>query len=133
MSCSCWMTTATLGKPRSYETRAALPLFARSARDPPPFSLMGVHGEPGRVLTDNGGAWNNEHFRGMLANSNIAREHTVVDGPKDYDRRVQRRIELVAEGAKKAFTELLKHFPDVVRSQLARCPCRSSGPRRTRG
>ena len=44
--------------------------------------LLAIHGELGCVLTDNGTEWVNEDFRGLLAELNIARELTAVDGPK---------------------------------------------------
>ena len=58
---------------------------------------MGVHGEVGCVLTDNGTEWVNEDFRTMLVDLGIGRELTAVDGPKSNGR-VERRIALVSEG-----------------------------------
>ena len=74
--------------------------------------LMGVHGEVGCVLTDNGTEWVNEDFRTMLVALGIARELTAVDGPKSNGR-VERRIVLVSEGAKAAFVEFPNKFPDI--------------------
>ena len=73
---------------------------------------MGVHGEVRCVLTDNGTEWVNEDFRTMLVDLGIARELTVVDGPKSNGR-VDRRIALVSEGAKAAFVEFSNQFPDI--------------------
>ena len=75
--------------------------------------LMGVHGEVGCVLTDNGTEWVNEGFRTMLLDLGLGRELTAVDGPKSNGR-VERRIALVSEGAKAAFVELPKQFPDTI-------------------
>ena len=74
--------------------------------------LVGVHGEVGCVLTDNGAEWVNEDFRTLLVDLGIGRELTAVDAPKSNGR-VERRIALVSEGAKAAFVEFPKQFPDI--------------------
>ena len=48
----------------------------------------------------------------MLVVLGIARELTVVDGPKSNGR-VERRIALVSEGAKAAFVEFPNQFPGI--------------------
>ena len=74
--------------------------------------LVGVHGEVGCVLTDNGTEWVNEDFRTLLVDLGIGRELTAVDAPQSNGR-VERRIALVSEGAKAAFVEFPKQFPDI--------------------
>ncbi|CAB1109913.1 unnamed protein product [Ectocarpus sp. CCAP 1310/34] len=76
-------------------------------------SLLATHGGLGCVLTDNGTEWVNAEFRGLLAELNITRELTAVDGPKSNGR-VERRIALVMEGGKAAFLEFPKLFPGVM-------------------
>ncbi|CAB1096164.1 unnamed protein product [Ectocarpus sp. CCAP 1310/34] len=49
-------------------------------------SLLATHGGLGCVLTDNGTEWVNAEFRGLLAELNITRELTAVDGPKSNGR-----------------------------------------------
>ncbi|CAB1119190.1 unnamed protein product [Ectocarpus sp. CCAP 1310/34] len=75
-------------------------------------SLLATHGGLGCVLTDNGTEWVNAEFRGLLAELNITRELTAVDGPKS-NRRVERRIVQVMDGGKAAFLEFPKLFPGV--------------------
>ena len=74
--------------------------------------LVAVHGEVGCVLTDNGTEWVNEDFRTLLVDLGIGRELTAVDAPQSNGR-VERRIALVSEGAKAAFVEFPKQFPDI--------------------
>ena len=62
--------------------------------------LMGVHGEVGCVLTDNGTEWVTEDFRTMLVDLAIARELIAVDGPKSNGR-VEQRIALVSGGPRR--------------------------------
>ncbi|CAB1096622.1 unnamed protein product [Ectocarpus sp. CCAP 1310/34] len=76
-------------------------------------SLVATHGGLGCVLIDNGTEWVNAEFRGLLAELNITRELTAVDGPKSNGR-VERRIALVMEGGKAAFLEFPKLFPGVM-------------------
>ena len=74
--------------------------------------LMGVRGDVGCVLTDNGTEWVTEDFRTMLVDLAIARELTAVDGPKSNGR-VEQRIALVSGGAKAVFVEFPNHIPDI--------------------
>ena len=74
--------------------------------------IIGVHGEMGCVLTDNGTEWVNEDFRTMLMGLGIARELTAIDGPKSNGR-VEQRIALVSDGANAAFVESPNQFPVI--------------------
>ncbi|CAB1114769.1 unnamed protein product [Ectocarpus sp. CCAP 1310/34] len=75
-------------------------------------SPLATRGGLGCVLTDNGTEWVNAEFRRLLAELNITRELTAVDGPKSNGR-VERRIALVMEGGKASFLEFPKSFPGV--------------------
>ena len=70
------------------------------------------HGEPGALRTDNGTEFVNEPFANLLAKHGIRREFTSVDGPR-RNGRVERRIALVKEGARAAWLEFPRLFPDV--------------------
>ena len=74
--------------------------------------LREKHGEPGALRTDNGTEFVNEPFANLLVQYGIRREFTSVDGPK-RNGRVERRIALVKEGARAAWLEFPRLFPDV--------------------
>ena len=74
--------------------------------------LREKHGEPGALRTDNGTKFVNEHFANLLVQYGIRREFTFVDGPK-RNGRVERQIALVKEGARAAWLEFRRLFPDV--------------------
>ena len=93
--------------------------------------LMGVHGEVRRVLTDDGTEWVNDDFWTMLVDLGIARELTVVDGPKSNGR-VERRTALVSEGTKRHFLEFPNQLPDIF-FPLAQSLTRPFGRRPSRG
>ena len=61
---------------------------------------------------DNGHEFTNAEFRKLLTGLGIAVEYTPVDGAKRNDR-VDRKLALIAEGAKAAWLEFLRHFPDL--------------------
>ena len=74
--------------------------------------LREKHGEPGALRTDNGTEIVNEPLANLLVHYGIRREFTSVDGPK-RNGRVERRIALVKKGARAAWLEFPRLFPDV--------------------
>ena len=61
---------------------------------------------------DNGHEFTNAEFRKLLIGLGIAVEYTPVDGAK-RNGRVERKLALIAEGAKAAWLEFPWHFPDL--------------------
>ena len=80
---------------------------------------------------DNAHEFTNAEFRKLLTELGIAVEYTPVDGDKRDDR-VKRKLALTAEGAKAAWLEFLRHFPDLEFPKKALSGQRS-GRRRLRG
>ena len=75
-------------------------------------SLITVHGPVGSLRTDNGLEFVNDDFKNMLTELNIKRELTPVDGAK-RNGRVERKLALITEGARAAWLEFPRHFPDL--------------------
>ena len=73
--------------------------------------LIAVHGPVGSLRTDNGLEFVNDDFKNMLTELNIKRELTPVDGAK-RNGRVERKLALITEGARAAWLEFPRHFPD---------------------
>ena len=63
------------------------------------------------ISFDNGSEFTNAEFRKLLTGLGIAVEYTPVDGAK-RNSRVERKLALIAEGAKAAWLEFPRHFPD---------------------
>ena len=80
--------------------------------------LIAVHGPVGSLRTDNGLDFVNDDFRNMLTELNIKQELTPVDGAK-HNGRVERKLVLITEGARAAWLEFPRHFPDL------QCPMKS--------
>ena len=74
--------------------------------------LIAVHGPVGSLRTDNGLEFVNDDFKGMLTELNIKRELTPVDGAK-RNGCVERKLALNTEGARAAWLEFPRHFPDL--------------------
>ena len=74
--------------------------------------LIAVHGPVGSLRTDNGLEFVNDDFKNMLMELNIKRELTPVDGAK-RNGRVDRKLALITEGARAAWLEFPRHFPDL--------------------
>ena len=72
--------------------------------------LIGVHGPVGSLRTDNLEFVNGD-FKHMLTKLNIKRELTPVDGAK-RNGRVERKLTLITKGARTAWLEFPRHFPD---------------------
>ena len=60
---------------------------------------------------DGGHKFTNNEFRKLLTKLGIAVEYIPVDGAK-ANRRVERKLALIAEGAKAAWLEFPRHLPD---------------------
>ena len=80
--------------------------------------LIAVHGPVGSFRTDNGLEFVNGDFKSMLTELNIKRELTPVDGAK-RNGRVERKLALITEGARAAWLEFPRHFPDLQFSRKA--------------
>ena len=65
-----------------------------------------------RSRTDNGLEFVNDDFKDMLTEMNIKRELTPVDDAK-RNGRVERKLALITEGARAAWLEFPRHFPDL--------------------
>ena len=74
--------------------------------------LIAVHGPVGSLSTDNGLEFVNDDFKNMLTELNIKQELTPVDGAKRSGR-VERKLSLITEGARAAWLEFPRHFPDL--------------------
>ena len=74
--------------------------------------LITVHGPVGSLHTDNGLEFVNDDFKNRLTELNIKRELTPVDGAK-RNGRVEQKLALITEGAKAAWLEFPRHFPDL--------------------
>ena len=74
--------------------------------------LITVHGPVGSLRTDNGLEFVNDDFKNMLTELNIKRELTPVDGAK-RNGRVERKLALITKGARAAWLEFPRHFPDL--------------------
>ena len=74
--------------------------------------LIAVHGPVGSLRTDNGLEFVNDDFKNMLTELNIKRELTPVDGA-NRNGRVERKLALITEGARAAWLEFPRHFPDL--------------------
>ena len=61
---------------------------------------------------DNGHEFTNAEFRKLLTELGIAVEYTPVDGAKGNGR-VERKLGLIAEGAKEVWLEFPRHFQDL--------------------
>ena len=67
---------------------------------------------------DNEHEFGNAKFRKLLVELGIAVEYTPVDGAKSNGR-VKRKLALIAKGAKAAWLEFPRHFPDLKFSNKA--------------
>ena len=74
--------------------------------------LITVHGSVGSLRMDNGLEFVNDDFNNMLTELNIKRELTPVGGAK-RNGRVKWKLALIAEGARAAWLEVPRHFPDL--------------------
>ena len=61
---------------------------------------------------DNGNEFTNADFRKLLTELGVAVEYTPVDGAK-RNGRVERKLALIAEGARAPWLEFPRHFPDM--------------------
>ena len=66
----------------------------------------------GNFRKDNGLEFVNDDFKNILTELNIKRELTPVDGAK-RNGRVERKLALITEGARAAWLEFPRHFPDL--------------------
>ena len=71
-----------------------------------------IHGGLEIARFDNGNEFTNADFRKLLTELGVAAEYTPVDGAKRNDR-VERKLALIAEGARAAWLEFPRHFPDL--------------------
>ena len=71
-----------------------------------------IHGGLEIARFDNGNEFTNADFRKLLTELGVAVEYTPVDGAKRNDR-VERKLALIAEGARAAWLEFPRHFPDL--------------------
>ena len=74
--------------------------------------LIAVHGPVGSLRADNGLEFVNDDFKNMLTELSIKRELKPVDGAKSNGR-VERKLALITEGARAAWLEFPRHFPDL--------------------
>ena len=75
-------------------------------------STAAIHGGLEIVRFDNGNEFTNADFRKLLTALGVAVEYTPVDGAK-RNGRVERKLALIAKGARAAWLEFLRHFPDL--------------------
>ena len=75
-------------------------------------TLIAAHGSVASLRTDNGLKFVNDGFKNMLTYLNIKQELTHVDGAK-RNGRVERKLALITEGARAAWLEFRRHFPDL--------------------
>ena len=71
-----------------------------------------IHGGLEIARFDNGNEFTNADFRKLLTELGVAVEYTPVDGAK-RNGRVERKLALIAEGARAAWLEFPRHFPDL--------------------
>ena len=75
-------------------------------------STAAIHGGLEIARFDNGNEFTNADFRKLLTELGVAVEYTPVDGVK-RNGRVERKLALIAEGARAAWLEFPRHFPDL--------------------
>ena len=75
-------------------------------------STAAIHGGLEIARFDNGNEFTNADFRKLLTELGVAVEYTPVDGAK-RNGRVERKLTLIAEGARAAWLEFPRHFPDL--------------------
>ena len=75
-------------------------------------STGAIHGGLEIARFDNGNEFTNANFRKLLTEHGVAVEYTPVDGAK-RNSRVERKLALIAEGARAAWLEFPRHFPDL--------------------
>ena len=75
-------------------------------------STAAIHGGLEMVRFNNGNEFNNADFRKLLTALGVAVEYTPVDGA-ERNGRVERKLALIAEGARAAWLEFHRHFPDL--------------------
>ena len=75
-------------------------------------STAAIHGGLEIARLDNGNEFTNADFRKLLTELGVPVEYTPVDGAK-RNGRVERKLALIAEGARAAWLELPRHFPDL--------------------
>ena len=85
-----------------------------------------IHGGWEIVRFNNGNEFTNADFRKLLTALGVAVEYTPVDGAK-RNGRVERKLALIAEGARAAWLEFPRHFPDLEFPAKANS-CIRSGP-----
>ena len=73
---------------------------------------VAIHGGLEIARFDNGNEFTNADFRKLLTEIGVAVEYTPVDGAK-RNGRVERKLALIAEGARTAWLEFPRHFPDL--------------------
>ena len=71
-----------------------------------------IHGGLEIARFDNGNEFTNVDFRKLLTELGVAVEYTPVDGAK-RNGRVERKLALIAEGARAAWLEFPRHFLDL--------------------
>ena len=75
-------------------------------------STVAIHGGLEIARFDNGNEFTNADFRKLRTELGVAVEYTSVDGAK-RNGRVERKLALIAEGARAAWLEIPHHFPDL--------------------
>ena len=75
-------------------------------------STAPIHGGLEIARFDNGNEFTNDNFRKLLTELGVAVEYTPVDGAK-RNGRVERKLALIAVGARAAWLEFPRHFPDL--------------------
>ena len=75
-------------------------------------STAAVHGGLEIARFDNGNEFTNVDYRKLLIELGVAADYTPVDGAKQNGR-VERKLVLIAEGARGAWLEFPRHFPDL--------------------
>ena len=71
-----------------------------------------IHGGLEIARFDNGNEFTNADFRKLLTELGVAVEYTPVDGAK-RNGRIERKLALIAEGARAAWLEFPRHFSDL--------------------
>ena len=75
-------------------------------------STAAIHGRLEIARFDNGNKFTNADFRKLLTELGVAVEYTPVDGAK-RNGRVERKLALIAEGARAVWLEFPRHFSDL--------------------
>ena len=75
-------------------------------------STAAIHGGLEIARFDNGNEFTINDFRKLLTELGVAVEYTPVDDAK-RNGRVERKLALIAEGARAAWLEFRRHFPDL--------------------